>query len=129
YLRSLVCPFLLLSLTRTMIPLINMRSGGIIRMFLLNMTLLLRVVLYLCSLTASTNSSLVRDHELLWTEIKDLHAHIERNEEVSAARHIVLVALITGLSQPTISFIFSTAWPIPDPSTFYLLIILSISFC
>ncbi|MCD7457298.1 hypothetical protein HAX54_034797 [Datura stramonium] len=37
-------------------------------------------------------------HKLLRTEVKDLHAQIERNEEVVAARHIVLIALITGLS-------------------------------
>ncbi|MCE3050285.1 hypothetical protein HAX54_046815 [Datura stramonium] len=41
---------------------------------------------------------------------------IERNEEAAATRHFVLVALIMGLSQPTIPFIFSTTQPIPDPS-------------
>ncbi|MCD7466926.1 hypothetical protein HAX54_004028 [Datura stramonium] len=55
------------------------------------------------------------DHELLCTKVRDLHAQIERNEE-AAARHIVLVALIMGLSQPTIPFIFSITQPIPDPS-------------
>ncbi|MCE2055736.1 hypothetical protein HAX54_043315 [Datura stramonium] len=57
-----------------------------------------------------------QDHELLCTKVKDLHAQIERNEEVVAARHIVLVALITGLSQPTVPFIFSTTQSIFDPS-------------
>ncbi|MCD7455666.1 hypothetical protein HAX54_029119 [Datura stramonium] len=41
---------------------------------------------------------------------------VSLNKEVAAARHIVLVALITGLSQPTIPFIFSTTQLIPDPS-------------
>ncbi|MCE5166219.1 hypothetical protein HAX54_015945 [Datura stramonium] len=48
--------------------------------------------------TTSTISSLVKDHELLCTEVKDLRDHIERNEEAAAARHNALVALIKRLS-------------------------------
>ncbi|MCD7459129.1 hypothetical protein HAX54_040168, partial [Datura stramonium] len=58
------------------------------------------------------------DHELLCTEVKDLCAQIERNEEAATARHIVLVALIIGLSQPADPFISPTTQPIFDPSSY-----------
>ncbi|MCD7446225.1 hypothetical protein HAX54_045282 [Datura stramonium] len=57
------------------------------------------------------------DHELLCTEVKNLHAQIERNEE-AAARHIALVALITGFYQPVVPFITPTTQSFLDPSSF-----------